>query len=757
MTLPEFVPLEFIKAIAQLSPNPFLAPLLWQRGHRNLALLPGFLDAAQYVPTPASAFGEPMDRSVLRIKQAITNQELIGLWHNASPDGIAAIALLYDGLGGLLPDRIQIVKSSSREWSIAAIDSLKSQGITLLIACNVGSQNGLDYAKTIGLDVIMIAHHRNDRPNVYAHLNSRYLERDHPFATLPSVAISYKLMEAVLGQEPRQILDLVAIGLLSDYVEFVGETRYLFQISIPQLQAQSNPETATRPGILKLLTHCKNRGDRPTDFNSGLGSRIRAFSQIQPDRCLDLLIGSDNSETIADQAELAHIRLLALHQEVLDQALTMIRGLDLSMHGAIVLANAQWSFNALPSVANAIAEQYKKAVFLFSTEELGIANGVGRFPFREALPTDFDLYSLLQSQQHLLLRSNGHPNALNLSLASEDLELFTQAIQHQLRLLASSNQSIPTNPDLCVTVAELGETLFKALRSVEPCGLNNPPPQLLLKNVRFDHPVMRKLKDHHHQTVIYRCTQFKLCDRTHTTGIYGNWWGHGQDELPQGDCDAIVQLENNVQKHRYEVRLLQYFPVSDRPSIPPSNQHPILDYRHLSAPINPNGVRLTTCPNNWNILQTAYRRSILAQQPLILDYRLPMESDFATLLGIAKYLARTQKSVSPQQWCDRLSVSASTLQIGLEALQKLGFEIKTTKQGLAVSREATGSPLSEILAAAAEAWERGVCHERFRQQYFMQVKLAVLQAFLSQSLLSVAATGTTLWENETSRKPVYLP
>jgi hypothetical protein len=90
-------------------------------------------------------------------------------------------------------------------------------------------------------------------------------------------------------------------------------------------------------------------------------------------------------------------------------------------------------------------------------------------------------------------------------------------------------------------------------------------------------------------------------------------------------------------------------------------------------------------------------------------------------------------------------------------LQKLGFKIKTTKHGLAVSREAISAPLPEVLTSAAQDWERGVRHERFRQQYFMQVNLVVLQAFLSESVLSFETTGTTLWENETSRKPVYMP
>jgi single-stranded-DNA-specific exonuclease len=724
MMSPEVVPLEFVQAIGQLSPNPYLAPLLWQRGLRDLNELPGFLDAAKYVPTAALAFGEPMVRSALRLQQAIASQETIGLWPDLAPDGITATALLWEGLSGL-NCCLRIANLNHSILSIAALNDLQPQGISLLIIFNLGclETEALDYAKTIGIDIISLDHHRNDRLNVYAQLNARQLERSHPFATLPSVAIAYKLMEAVLGQEPRQLLDLVAIGMLSDLVDFTGDARYLFQISIPVLQAQSNAKTATRPSLLKLLNYCKNRGDRATDVHSGLGPRIRALCQIQPDRCLDLLIGSDDCETIADQAELAHVRLLALHQEVLDQALQMIRGLDLSMHEAIVLMSSQWSVKALPSVANAIAEQFQKTTFLFSTEESETANGVGR--------SDLDLYALLQSQDHLLERTIGHPNALNISLPGDNLEIFIQAIQHQLRL-RSVTVKVRNPFDLCVTVDDLGETLFKALRSIEPCGLSNPFPRLLLKNVRFEQVFTGKIKDNRHQSVIYRCAEFKLCDRSGVAKIDGHWWGHGQDDLPKGDCDAIVELENNGQKKRYDVRLIQWFDHS--PSVSPSNLHPILDRRHhLTSPL-PNTVRLTTCPSDWNSLKSAYRRSVLAVQPLVLDYRLPTESDFTTLLGIAKYLARTGESVSPQQWCDRLSISAPTLQIGLEALRKLGFVIKTGRNGLAVARASIEAPAPEVLTQVAEDWARSARRERFRQQYFMQVSLEVLRAFLAQAM-----------------------
>jgi single-stranded-DNA-specific exonuclease len=405
--------------------------------------------------------------------------------------------------------------------------------------------------------------------------------------------------------------------------------------------------------------------------------------------------------------------------------LTVIQTIDLSTSEAIVLANPQWSFNTLTSVAKTIEEQFQKPTFLFSTEDPKIVRGVGR--------SAQDLYNLLKPQMHLLHRLGGHPNSVSLSLPTENLALFTQAIDHHLRL-HKTNVVIPP-PDLCVTVAELGEELYKALRYIEPCGIGNPVPRLLLRNVQFDDLITSNIKDSNQQRIAYLQTQFKLYDNTKQHSISGSWWGYSQDNIPQGLCDAIVYLENNVDKKRYEVRLVECSPVSAIVIKP--NSIPILDWRTESGKLTQNVIRLTQCPSDWNTLKIAFRRAIVTQQPLALDYRLPTQNNWSRLIGIAKYLARTGEHISPQHYCDRLVVSATTFQIGLEILRDLGFKITNQQDGLQISRAIDNPPEIAELTAAESSWTIGVREERFRQRYFVQVSLSIVQAFLNQDSSSL--------------------
>jgi single-stranded-DNA-specific exonuclease len=725
------LPADFTEAIAAIDPNPYLAPLLWQRGHRDIAELSKFLNIDRSQRSDTQAFGFEMEKAVKRIKQAMANNELVALWSDPAPDGIATTALLWHGLQ--LGDRMTIVqpnyKNCLRGLSIKELDQLKIQGVTLVITCDMGSHNAieLDYAKSIELDIIVIDHHTDDRPNVI-HLNSRHLDRNHSCATLPSVAIAYKLIEAIQGNEQTDLLDIVAIGMLADLVEYKGEARSLFQNSIPQLQLQADPKTATRPGIQRLLKHCRDHGDRATEFNSGLGARIQTLSQIQPELCIKLLTTDNATEAmaIADQTELGYTRSLGLHKEILDQVLTAIQTIDLSTTEAIVLVNPQWNLNTLTSVSKTIEEIFQKPTFLFTTEDPEIVRGVGR--------SSQDLYNLLKPQIHLLHRLGGHPNSVSLSLQGENLALFTQAIEHHLRLHKPNAIILP--PDLCVTVAELGEELYKALRYIEPCGIGNPIPRLLLKNVQFDDLVTSNIKDNKQQRIVYLQTQFRLYNNTRQNSIPGSWRGHSQDEMPKGLCDAIVYLENNVQNKRYEVRLIECYPVNPiviKPSIVP-----ILDWRTESVKSTEKVVRLTQCPSNWNILQIAFRHAIATQQPLALDYCLPTQNNWSQLIGIAKYLARTGEHISPQYYCDRLVVSATTFQIGLEILRNLGFKITNQQNGLKISRATDNPPKMAELTAAESSWSIRVREERFRQRYFAQVNLPIVQAFLNQDSSSFA-------------------
>ncbi len=448
------------------------------------------------------------------------------------------------------------------------------------------------YATDLGVDIIVTDHHTlpESRPEVSAIINPRYFDRDHPLYSLSGVAVAYKLVEALyetlpdVPQQPLEnLLDLVAIGLIADLVELKGDCRYLAQIGIKQLQKQVKPDTMTRPGVATLLGYCKRNGDRPTDISFGLGPRINAVSRIHGDAsfCVELLTSRDphRCSQLAEEAELANTRRKSLQKDTINRVTKKLQQLDLSTTSVIVLEDPQWQGGVLGLAAGQIAQEYGRPTVLLSSGGDSDGEIYARGSARSV--NGIDLYQLVKSQSDLLHRFGGHPFAAGLSLPMANLDLFQQGINQQLRQQTDVTELVPQiDVDLTVTVAELGQDLFDELRQLEPYGMGNPIPKLLIRNCWFKNAWNKNIQDNRGQKIQYIKTTFKIWDDTAQTGFPGLWWGHYKDEIPvTGKCEAIAELDFNTFSKQYEIRLIAVRLMSENSWLNSAMDKSSFDYR----------------------------------------------------------------------------------------------------------------------------------------------------------------------------------
>jgi single-stranded-DNA-specific exonuclease len=778
ITLPD----EFVQAVRRCAPEidgSYIAQLLWQRGIREPETIASYLSASHYQPQNPFEFGQEMMWATQRLMRAYEIGETVGIWGDFDADGVTATSVLWDGLGQFFTKHQQLFYyipnrlTESHGLSRLGLDTLKAKGCHLIVTCDTGSTNldEIRYAQSLGMDVIVTDHHTlpEDRPPVIAIVNPRYLAADHPLATLSGVAVAYKLVEALYEKLPtvperplEQLLDLVAIGLIADLVELKGDCRYLAQRGIEQLQKQSNPKTVTRPGIARLLELCKRSGDRPTDISFGLGPRINAVSRIRGDAhfCVELLTSDDvpRCRELAEETELANSRRKALQKDVTQQVQTKLTQLDLSTTGVIVLWDEQWSAGVLGLVAGQIAQDYGRPTILLSVvsadEPSAVQPGAPLMAKGSARSVNqIDLYQLVKHQAHLLHRFGGHPYAAGLSLLADNLPLFTEAINQQVLQRGGVQAATTIQADLCITVEKLGLELYKELRLIEPCGMGNPIPRLLIQNCWFQAGRNYKIQDLRGRKVEYIRTPFTIWDDSVSEGFPGLWWGHYAHEIPQGRCDAIVELENNTFRKQYEVRLIAVRPCSEAVSQTTSLDW-ILDWRTQTPTLTtpptapPTATRIgsptveplivQTCPTSWQELQVWFRRAAKEDRRLAIAYAapsLPSPHDlWQTLIGIAKYLSRTGQAATRQQLYDRLEIGDLPLKTGFQALECLGFSVSYSEQGFNVGW-AEKKPQAEARGIIEQFLNR-VREEQFRRQYFSQVPLATIQAVAFQTLNS---------------------
>ncbi|MBE8969252.1 DHH family phosphoesterase [Nostocales cyanobacterium LEGE 12452] len=807
ITATEQPPEWFIQAVKQYTPASsglYAAQLLWQRGIKDRQQLTAFINYKVYQPTSPFEFGQEMHLAIARLQQAYNTKEKIAIWGDFDADGITATSVLWDGLGQFFAQNTQLVYyipnrlKESHGLNNQGIDNLAKQGCKLIVTCDTGSTNveEIIYAKQLGIDVIVTDHHTlpAERPPVAAIINPRYFPKEHQLFNLSGVAVAYKLVEALYQTLPNvakypleDLLDLVAVGLIADLVQLSGDCRYLAQMGIQRLQEDFKQPAAARrrPGVGRLLELCQKSGDRPTDISFGLGPRINAVSRIQGDAsfCVELLTSRDvkRCNELAEVTELANARRKSLQKDVQAQVAQKLTHLDLSTTSVIVLEDAQWPAGVLGLVAGQIAQETGRPTILLSTEGAGEQGSRGAeeqgsstsatlsdqgageqgsnsspLPLRASAPllargsarsvNSVDLYQLVKEQAHLLHRFGGHPFAAGLSLLVENIPLFTAAINQQLRQSLGSTTLTPTvQADLTVTVADLGKELFLELKLLEPCGMGNPVPKLLIQNCWFENSWHRNQQDWQGKKVQYIKAEFDIRDDSSRSAFPGLWWGHYKDELPIGRCDCIAELDYNTFKKRYEIRLIAVRSSANSALNTQLSLTPfILDLRNQEhSATQHSALIIEDCPTNWDDLRMWLRRCLAIsrstsglenQQQLAIAWSKPKHQPpnqiWLTLVGIAKYLSRTNQLVTRGQLLEKIGISDQTLLVGIKALKYLGFTVQRQDRSLQFTWHPNDS--AENLADEAVArFLAAVREEQFQQQYFAEVPLSTIVAIAS--------------------------
>ncbi|HEY9702720.1 MAG TPA: DHHA1 domain-containing protein, partial [Allocoleopsis sp.] len=358
---------------------------------------------------------------------------------------------------------------------------------------------------------------------------------------------------------------------------------------------------------------------------------------------------------------------------------------------------------------------------------------------------DIDLYQLIFSQRYLLEKFGGHPLAAGLSIKEENIPVFTDAINQQLRKISLVNGGLiqpSLKVDLVVKVNDLGRDLYRELKYLEPCGMGNHTPKLLIKNCWFDDYENRNIKDFKGRKVKYIRTTFKIWDDSvKNKGFDGIWWGHYEYELPRSKCDAVVELDynNNAKNAEIQVRLIAVNPISEVKFEVINQPDLIVDWRGNIQ--NESDVKwvLKEYPNSWDSLRLWLKKQP-KQEKLAIAYPPPNDLSPAEiwlqLIGIAKYVSRTGKLVSIEQIKQKLQVSDRAVLLGLNALNDVGFKVIISEREIEIFFQGN----ADIILDKKEninLFLNIVREEQFYQRYFYEMPLSMIQGILFNEQLTM--------------------
>jgi single-stranded-DNA-specific exonuclease len=526
------VPVRVPASFAELHLPPLIAETLVRRGIDTPEAARAFLhpDSQPSVPFPG------IEPAVERIQAAIRNRERICVWGDFDVDGQTSTTVLVQTFQAIGGDVVYYIPVRSKEGHGVHIESLRpiiDHGATLLITCDTGitAYEAIDYANSRGVDVIVTDHHDPGPglPSARAIVNPKLLGEDHLLANLAGVGVAYKLAEVLLTAQrspatspmnAHALLDLVALGLISDVALLRGETRTLVQRGIQRLR------NTDRIGLRTIAEMSGTSLETLTEESIGFtfAPRLNALGRLgDANPSVELLLSRDLSRArvIATQIEGFNTQRRLLTNQVYEAAEGQLReNPDLRNEPVIILANEHWPGGVLGIVANKLVERYHKPAILFNRSEDGILRGSARSV--EGL----HITEAIATQRERLLDFGGHPMAAGLSLEAWNLEPFRKglrrAIENQMGRVLHEEPVLSI--DAWLKLDEISPEFAQELEALAPFGAGNSALTFATRRVRLrSATTIGKNREHLRFTVEDENGNFQSI----------LWWGGAGSPLPE--------------------------------------------------------------------------------------------------------------------------------------------------------------------------------------------------------------------------------
>ncbi len=430
-----------------------------------------------------------MEAGVDFIMSAINDKKNICLYGDYDVDGITSICILRILFSHLTDSVIHYIPSRFSEGyglNRCAIDKLKAQEIDLIITVDCGSTSyeEVEYAKSLGIDVIVTDHHSiMDKKADCILINPKQEECQYPFKGLAGCGVAFKLAQALREKAnlPKSItnglLDIVAIGTVGDIVPLIDENRTLTKYGLYELNKHD------RLGI-KLLVEAISMNSlslRSDQIAFCLVPHLNAAGRMK-----DAIIGVDLllSENPSRAKKLAEELVLHNAERKRIQEETFLRCIELkaeqckdAVFPIIRAENAHEGITGI--VAGKLKDIYERPVII-ATPCDGMLKGTGRSTDR------VDLFQLLDRYRHLFVRFGGHQGACGFLINEDNFEEFRRkANDDLLQQLEQDPDLLQKKPqyDMVLNGTDITLDLMEQLEMMEPFGCKNRRPVFCFQRV----------------------------------------------------------------------------------------------------------------------------------------------------------------------------------------------------------------------------------------------------------------------------------
>ena len=448
-----------------------------------------------------------MEKAVDRIVKAVENKENITIYGDYDVDGITSITLLknffansYVDVKNYIPNRLEEGYGLNKD----AIREISYSGTNLIITvdCGITGIEEIEYAKQIGIDVIVTDHHEpgEEIPDCIAVVDAKRKDSKYPFNQLAGCGVAFKLMQALAikwklpEKEYLKFLDIAAIGTISDIVPLIDENRVIAKLGLMLVERTNNI------GLKTLIDLCGFKKIDSTMVSFGLSPRINACGRLgHADEALELFLANDKNTTnkLAKKMNEYNAARQQVERKIYDEAVEeIIKEKDKPV---IVLGKEGWHHGVAGIVSSKITDEYFKPSILicFEGDE---GKGSGR-----SIP-GFDLHEALMKCSEYLEKFGGHSMAVGITIKKDKFQDFKKAFTEYTESENISEIVPVINIERKIDLKDVSLSNVKELQKLEPFGEQNKMPLFLIENLKI--VSIRALSEGKHLKILLKQDNF---------------------------------------------------------------------------------------------------------------------------------------------------------------------------------------------------------------------------------------------------------
>jgi len=388
-----------------------------------------------------------------RLYEALDKQQRVLVVGDFDADGATATSLTVRALRGFGFQHVEYIVPNRFEYGygltpeIIDVASPHNPQLIITVDNGISSVEGVDYATSLGIDVIITDHHLPGRtaPTAVAIVNPNQHGDSFASKNLAGVGVVFYLMLAFkqflskanyftdFGVAPPNIvqwLDLVALGTVADVVPLDTNNRILVEQGLRRIRSGQCSQ-----GVLALLRIGKKNPQQVTSQDLGFvcGPRLNAAGRLD-----DMSLGiecllTDSADTAMDlAAELDEMNRLRreLESGMKEDALKQLDSIDLDrdqLPPIICLYHEEWHQGVVGIIAARIRERYFRPCIIFAPGTAGEIKGSGRsipgIHIRDVIDR------VATKHKGLVEKFGGHAMAAGLSLKNDDFTAFKEAVE----------------------------------------------------------------------------------------------------------------------------------------------------------------------------------------------------------------------------------------------------------------------------------------------------------------------------------------